>query len=715
MKFFKTVVKNFKVLFRARTSLLAVLLGPLLVIGLIGFAFNSSGNIQLSVGYNAPDESNLTMEIVSELERTTNLQSFDTQDTCKKQLELGLLHACVFFPADFIISNDQTNNITYIVDKSRVNLVYTVIEVVSEKIGIKADEVSKSLTETLLSTLTSTTSTIDNNLVSLIKLKRSIESASTDANTISDDLGNIDLDYGTITIPAGSDINTLSGYTTSIKNKAMEAYDEGYALTAEVRSTYGSNSSVESDLAALEAVLDELNKTATNRHNDSITLRDTLETQLDDANDKLSDLEDKLEKAQTLTDNSRTKIATLRESLATINTEVDAIKSSLELSAQDINNIEVTSSDKIINPINTNIETISSNSNQLLILFPFVLVLVIMFVGLMLSSTLVVVEKKSKASFRIFTTPTRDEFFIFTTFVTSFIIVAVQVALILVATNYFLVDIVSANILMNIVLLILASSIFIMMGMAVGYLLSSQQGANMLSISLGAIFLFFSNIMLPLETLPIALQKVAYYNPFVLASESLRKSILFNVTFNDLIIELGVLLGYTVVIFLIIILFQRVAKVKFFTRNQHVKDKKAAKKYKVLWLGNKKIEEEKELIRFMQHLSDEEYQETITKQYKDIKYFLRKKVGKQPWLNRIKKLSREEFIIEFAKSNRKMINDLQVRRSQQLKDAVKVKVVKRRNDEPILFSVALHKCERHYRSSYPQLHPYFLKLLDVDV
>ena len=41
MKFIKILLKNFKVLFRTKTSLFTVILGPLLVIALIGFAFSS--------------------------------------------------------------------------------------------------------------------------------------------------------------------------------------------------------------------------------------------------------------------------------------------------------------------------------------------------------------------------------------------------------------------------------------------------------------------------------------------------------------------------------------------------------------------------------------------------------------------------------------------------------------------------------------------------
>jgi ABC-type multidrug transport system permease subunit len=381
-------------------------------------------------------------------------------------------------------------------------------------------------------------------------------------------------------------------------------------------------------------------------------------------------LKKKLDSAKSLTDNSRNKIATLRTSLAAISAEVDVIQESLETTVQNINNIEITSSDQIVNPINTNIETVSSDSNQLIILFPYVLLLVIMFVGLMLASTLVMVEKKSKSSFRIFTTPTKDQFFIFTTFTTAFIIVAVQIALILVATNYFLVDIISANLGLNIVLLILSMAIFIMLGMALGYALGSQQGTNMASISVGAIFLFFSNIMLPLETLPQSLQNIAYYNPYVLASETLRKSILFHVTLEQILYELAILLGYTVVVILLILLFQRIAKIKFFSRNPHVISKAQEQKHAILWIGNKKIEKEKELIKLIQEQSEDEYREMVTKHTRGIKRFLKKKLGKQEWMKNIKTYSKEQFIIEFAKANKKLINELQVRRNATINEAI---------------------------------------------
>jgi ABC-2 type transport system permease protein len=670
-KFLHVLIKNFKVLFRAKTSFLAVVLGPLLIIGLIGFAFNSSSNIDLSIGYHAPDQSPLTVDIVSSLENTTSLQSFTSEEFCTNQLKLGLLHTCIIFPENFVIENGKTNNITYIVDKSRVNLVYTVIEEVSETVGVKSEELSRGLTEELLNTLTTTQTSIDSNLVSLIKLKRSVDSASADAQVISDDLGKIDLSYTSVNVPETGDISTLSGYTESIKDKALNARGDILDAVEDIRADVGSNSSIETELASIESELESLNKTAIERYNESEALTATLLASLAGASDALDDIEEKLDNANSLTANSRQKIATLRESMTAINTEVDTIQTTLEATVTDINSIEVTSSDQIVNPINTNIETISSEANQLTILFPYVIVLVIMFVGLMLSSTLVMVEKKSRASFRVFTTPTKDEFFITTTFFTAFIIVALQVTLILLATKFFLVDIITQNMLVNIVLLVLAISIFIMIGMAIGYLLNNQQGANMASISIGAIFLFFSNIMLPLETLPPTVQKIASLSPYVLASETLRRSILFGLDFTQIIIDLAILLGYTVVVILLIVLFQKIAKTRFFKRNPHVKETKKQKQYNVLWLGNKKIEDEKELVSLIQKIDDKDFQELLSKHHKTMKKFLFKKLGrKQRWIRKLKKLTREEFILEFAKSNKKLIDDLQVKRSDSIKKAL---------------------------------------------
>ena len=93
-------------------------------------------------------------------------------------------------------------------------------------------------------------------------------------------------------------------------------------------------------------------------------------------------------------------------------------------------------------------------------------------------------------------------------------------------------------------LLFLISSIFILIGMFIGYLFKSEETANIAAISISVIMLFFSSTILPLETLPSAIQDIAKFNPFVIGESLLRRVSVFNESVSALSFQLSILLAY---------------------------------------------------------------------------------------------------------------------------------------------------------------------------
>lgn len=649
MKFNKTISKNFKILFRMKTSLIAVILGPLLVIFLIGLAFNSSSNIQLSVGYVSPDNSSLSQEFVTVLENENYvLQQYTSQENCVQQLERGLLHTCISFPKDFVIRQGKTNEITFIVDKSRLSIVYTVIESVSEKIGIKSEQLSKSLTETLTQVLSSTATSIDSNIATVIQIRSKSDTALEHVNAIK---GNIDgLALSTIEFPVGisSQVSDIQEYNENLIGRIHTTTDE-----------------VENNVSApLQTIIIELDEYASSVDNSSLPIMTSLTSKINTLDNSIQNAQTQISSAKSANDENKDLIQTVKTNVEDVSSQSASVKKSLEDVSYDISSIEITSSEQIVNPVSTTIETISTDANQLVILFPYVLILIIMFIGMLLSATLVVVEKRSKAAFRVFTTPTKDEYFILTTFITAFIVIAAQIAITLLLTNIFFINIFSENLAVNCVLLAIASSLFIMIGMAIGYSFSNQQGANMASISIGAILLFISNMILPIESVAPQLQKIAEFNPYVLSSELLRQSILFKTTFSDMTIKLLILFGYAIVILILIVVAQKISKSSFFKKKSSaMKKTKKKKEKKILSLQLKEhtIIGEHDFIIALNKLSDEEYNEEVLLNGKAMKKFVRKVLKKPKLAKEIKKKSRRELLVILANDYKERFEKLRKR------------------------------------------------------
>src|SRR3989344_3581614 len=110
--------------------------------------------------------------------------------------------------------------------------------------------------------------------------------------------------------------------------------------------------------------------------------------------------------------------------------------------------------------------------------FPTLVVLVLLFAGLLLASTTIVQEKESKAYFRNFITPTPDIIFIMGNYISSVLIVLVQLVIIFIVmfgiTDTVVTDVALFN---AFIILILLGSVFILLGMLIGYLFKSGETA----------------------------------------------------------------------------------------------------------------------------------------------------------------------------------------------------------------------------------------------
>ena len=126
---------------------------------------------------------------------------------------------------------------------------------------------------------------------------------------------------------------------------------------------------------------------------------------------------------------------------------------------------------------------------------------------------------------------------------------------------------------MAIPILLLITVFFTLIGMAVGHFFRSEETATLASISIGSIFLFLSDIILPLESMPDYIRNIAYFNPFVLGEMLLRKSILFKAQFPELANEIYLLIAYSAVLFIIIWISQKITRKHLFYKKRANKKK----------------------------------------------------------------------------------------------------------------------------------------------
>lgn len=167
----RIIQKDFKLLLRSKSSALIVILGPLLLISLVGLAFSSTKPYAIDVSVYADNYTNLTESLLAKLDESQfRVTKFDTNESCVNEVKVGGSNICMIFPPDLDIRADTTNNITFFVDYSKINLVWMVLDTISSRIQARSSEISMDLTTDLLNRLKYTETEIDKNVPAIVDL-----------------------------------------------------------------------------------------------------------------------------------------------------------------------------------------------------------------------------------------------------------------------------------------------------------------------------------------------------------------------------------------------------------------------------------------------------------------------------------------------------------------------------------------------------------------
>ncbi len=506
---FKTLAiikKNLKILVRSKTSALIILLGPLVVILLVAAAFNTTTLSNIKVASYSESYSELTESILDQLSSDQfSVIRMDSEELCIEGIKTGNHHVCAVFDSDLSVSSEN-NNIDLYADNSRVNLVWIVLDSISKKITSKTTELSKELTSTLLATLKTTEVEMSNQLDKISSL--------TSSNT-----------------QVGSKLDNIG---TSISSITLEL------------------SLADLDIGAIKDQAESLEASANSSS--------SVSSLLDDLELKIVELKTKVDEVNSVRLSVSSDISSLKSSVSSSSSDVESLKSSVDTIKASIEAIKIRDPEIITSPIRSTIKPITSKATHLSFLFPTLLVLITMFISLLLASSLIIREKTTAVYFRNFITPTSTGVFVFANYLTNLLIIAVQLVIIIVVALFFFKQNLTNVMPLTALVLFISATLFISLGMLIGYLFRSEETSTLASISVGSIFLFFSNTILPLESLPEFFMKLANINPFVLVENSLKKILLFEVGFLDIYMAVLILVVYIAVFFILIWLTMQITK-----------------------------------------------------------------------------------------------------------------------------------------------------------
>ncbi|MBN2881045.1 ABC transporter permease [Candidatus Woesearchaeota archaeon] len=580
MKLFKVIQKNFKLLFRSKFTSFLFLFGPLIVIMLVGFAFNNFGQYKILVGTYSDEYSTLAKDYVVELSASNfRITKYSSEEECVNEIKYGGVHTCLVFPRNFdVLTGNST--LKFYVDPSNSNLVWMVVDEVSKKIKTSSSKVQLNITQDIIGRVEASSTMASDVSALLVQISTNNDAVSTGI-VQSSNLAN-DLDLGVDDVPKASSISTIttSSNLDDLLEKALDSVTETEDLVDSIKD------STTWDTIANKT---ELTSILNSAESSAATLRTSINTKYNGTRDSLVGITQSLYSLDSDLDQIENLLSSVQEtredllvSLGKIKSDVASIKSDLTLAIDKVSLIKSTLSGmsvkdagSIVTPITTEVIEITNDDEESHVnfFFPALIILMIMFVGLLLSALNIVMEKNSRAYFRNFITPTGDSLFLFSGFFTNFIILSVELLIILSVTYLAFDSTILENIGITILVLVMTSTFFIILGMIIGYLFKSEEAAILGTISLSCIFFFISNLILPLDALPDEIKFLVGFNPFIIANNLLRRSLLFNtgflVMYEDLLLFGLYILGAIVLLYAM----QKIMKLKFFYHNS-LKNKK---------------------------------------------------------------------------------------------------------------------------------------------
>lgn len=550
MNFLSIVRKDVKLLFRSKGTALLLVLGPLLVMFLVGLAFDNSNAYRINVGVYAPHPTNLTNTFVSKLDHPFHVVKYSSLNSCVDDTKRGTINTCLAFPDDFSLKSENPE-VTFYVDYSKLNLVWIVKDVVFSKLSEGSSEVTEDLTNTLLQKLNDIETIVTTNRPLTTQLSTYVGFINQYSDDISHKASSIDTSHPNI------NLMPLSESISSLKDKSNGNLDKAITYLSDARDTLNK----EGNQTSLVKIL-----------SDQITDLKSLKSSLDffySQSDSNAEINQELVNISYKLNIINSRFTNISDSLSSLNGDVQGIKHNVQLSfanivdiqgtfdkiKQEIDSISVRQASKIVHPVSISIKPLSQHKTHLGLMFPTILVIIIMFAGLMIGSTVVVINKSSKAAFRNLLSPVVSSSFTLSSFLTTLILLVPQIILMLFVAFLFLKSDISQSILNSFIALLLILSLFSSFGMLIAYLMRREESTILSVLTISTLLLFLSNVFLPMEALPVWTVKFVYFNPFVLSQLVMNKILVFNFSLSQLLKPLLLILLYFVVFFILCLLF----------------------------------------------------------------------------------------------------------------------------------------------------------------
>jgi ABC-type multidrug transport system permease subunit len=493
IRILSVIKRNLQIYSNSKLSSLIFILGPFILIFIVGASLQDTSLKNINAGIYPPEDDWFTTSFKQKLQdRSFNLKLEGSLEECKKNVINGDTHVCIHLEKIFSTENSYSGssyenyNVNLYVDFSKQRVVWNIIAGIQSIVEEESDErrgvLIKDLKENV-GPLKTELSSGKNVLTSLISSMDEIE----------------------------TELENIKSGDFAIQNKVEETKNNILSIRqnlAPIQSQLPGN-------PELNNILGILNKI--DRNLEAI-----------EANTNPNDAQ-----------NILTNVRSIRNGLVNLQNTLN----NLEIDLDQIQHLDV---DRLTNPIILTYKSASDEQEGSIekkpeffdYLFPSFLIFFVLFGSIIFAAITTIKERSSNAYIRNIVSKNSGFAFISGNFLTCLILITVQIFLIILISKFFLNIDPFTNLFSLIGIIVLSSSLFILIGIAIGYLFNSYESSIIASISVALLFFIFSSIVTPTEILPTFLSKIINLSPLTLLETKLRLNLIFDVSLRIFPLEI---------------------------------------------------------------------------------------------------------------------------------------------------------------------------------
>lgn len=551
-----SVKKDLNRLFSSQFSAGLLLLGPLLLIGLVGFAFQTNDLTDITIGvHNDVQDLNETITTLIE-EKDYQVQYYNEPQPCIDDNKNGKSAACLSLKGN----QSQLQADVYL-DFSRSQFAAAVLNEVNNVFDNLRDQKLRTFADNLGERAES----LDTKLSTF---QTRIDTATSDLSETQQAVNNIDLEYDEANRTLQS-IPEINQELTSIKQRLNQTKTYLDDISVSIEDNKESVNQQRNRAASLleqrgcqdeyESIdslsSEEITALFASKDKPGCVLVWNYKKHFDQRAKSLNTIEDGIvsQRKQILAYQNQSETIAATRLTELIGDELDSarqrqqrlkqnlsrgleeLRSGLNRSAVQIRSLQdaglldaLRQAESAVNPVNVTIKRHEELKSLTIleVLFPGILTTLVSFVGILVGSTLTMKERLSNAGFRNKISPFPTKLLQFSSTITGAMISAIQVIVVL------LVAMIAFGLQTRFTLglipfLIFTGAVFTLIGQIIGSLSPNQEVSALLSIITAVLLLIFSSLITPLEKLHQALGTIFSYTPFNQTMHVLRRQLIF--------------------------------------------------------------------------------------------------------------------------------------------------------------------------------------------